>query len=120
MIEKKLTEEESISVLNSLLVGAEFLELIDKVKGTILYKQSLKQKVNSLLPELEIHCNNLSIILGIDDKTMFTLMDKKELMVELATLRPEYKLGFCEIVKMFKQMPEITLNRLGIKFESQE
>jgi hypothetical protein len=120
MIEKKLTDEESISVLNSLLVGSEFLELIDKVKGTILYKQSLKQKVNSLLPELETHCNNLSLVLGIDDRTMFTLMEKKELMIELATLRPEYKLGFCEIIKMFKSAPELTLHRLGIIFENPE
>jgi hypothetical protein len=119
-IEKQITEEESISVLNSLLVGAELLELIDKVKGTILYRQSLKQKINLLLPELEKHCDHLSLVLGIDDQTMFTLMEKKELMVELATLRPEYKLGFCEIVKMFKQAPQLTLHRLGIKFEDKD
>ena len=118
MIEKQITEEDSINVLNSLLVGCELLELIDKVKGTVLYKQSLKQKINLLLPELEKHCDNLSFVLGIDDEVMFTLMEKKQLIIELATLRPEYKLAFCEIVKMFKNAPELTMHRLGIKIEN--
>jgi hypothetical protein len=118
IIEKQITEDESINVLNLLLVGCELLELIDKVKGTILYRQSLKQKINLVLPELEKHCDHLSLVLGIYDETMFTLMEKKQLIVELATLRPEYKLGFCEIVKMFKQAPELTMHRLGIKIEN--
>jgi hypothetical protein len=112
---KNITEQESIHCLNALLVGCEFLELLDKVKEFTIFRHGLKQKVNNLLPELEKHCDQLELITGTDDTIMFTLMDRKNLMKEISCIRPEYKLGLAELLNQFNNAPELVLHRNGVK-----
>ena len=114
-MKKNLTEQESIHCLNSLLVGCELLELLDKIKEFTIFRHSLKQKLNQLIPELEKHCDNLELITGEDDEIMFTLMDRKNLMKEISCIRPEYKLGLAELLNQFNNAPELILHRNGIK-----
>lgn len=111
----QITEQESIYILNSLLVGYEFLECIDKIKEFKVYRNGLKQKVNLLVPELEKFTDQIGVLFGIDDAAMFDILEKKkELMKKLATLRPENKSGLNEIIDIYLNEPELTLYRLGV------
>jgi len=115
---QQLTEQESVNCLNALLVGYEFLEILDNVKNTILYKHKMKTIINSLMPELEKHCNNLELLFGVDDATMFNLIsDKQKMMKETALLRPEYKIGFFTLLNDYINAPELVLHRNGIKIK---
>jgi len=114
----QITEQESIYILNSLLVGYEFLECIDKIKEFKVYRNGLKQKVNLLVPELEKFTDQIGVLFGIDDAAMFDILEKKkELMKKLATLRPENKSGLNELIDLFFQAPELLIHRNGIKIK---
>lgn len=110
-----MEDKTNIAALNSLLVGFELLECLDAIKETALYRQSLKQKINSLLPELESHVNKVEVLFGENEQSMFELLEgKKDLMKKIALFRPEYKSGFAEIINQFVNAPELTMHRLGI------
>jgi len=111
-----MNEQESILILNALLVGYEFVESLDKIQGLSFYQKGLKQKVDTLLPSLEKFADQLNVIFGVDDKAMFDILDKKkELMKKIALLRPENKAGLNELLDLFFQSPELLIHRNGIK-----
>lgn len=106
---------QSINCLNALLASYELVESLDIVKETNYYKQSLKKKVNALMPELEKYSEELKTVWGVDDDTLYRLMnDKKKLIKKIATIRPEQKSGLNELLEMFFKTPELVLHRNGI------
>lgn len=114
--DRKLSPEESICVLNSLLCGFEYLSCLDKIEDTTLYKHSLKMKVKSLQIELETFCTGLNEVIGIDDFALYNYMEhKKQLMVKIAKLAPEHKSGLNHVLDEFFNAPALTIHRLGIK-----
>ena len=113
---KFLSPEESIAVLNALLTGYEYLETLDKIRNTTLYKNLLKQKINTLQKELEVQAINLNEIVDIDNEALFNYMEhKKELMKKIAVLKPELKGGLNHVLDEFFNDPELTIRRLGIE-----
>jgi hypothetical protein len=114
--DKFLNPDESICVLNALLVGFEFMVCLDLVAETTLYRQSLKERVNGALKELQKMSLGLGEIVNVDDEAMFTYLEhKKQLMKRIAPLKPELKGGLNHVLDEFFNAPELTIHRLGIK-----
>lgn len=113
---KPLSEDESVAVLNAILVGYEHLECLDRIEQTTYYKHEVKQKVKALVSVLERHTMAFEDIIGVDNLALKNIMEnKKELMIKIAPLRPELKSGLNQLLDMYFEMPEILLHRLGIK-----
>jgi len=113
---EKLNEQQSLAVLNALLVGYEHLACMDLIEQTTFYKQSLKYKVKAVVEELEKTTTALADIMGVDDIALANLMEhKKQLMQKIASLRPEHKSGLNALLEQYIAMPDLTLHRLGIK-----
>lgn len=114
----EVDKSQSVYCLNTLLVAYELLESLDIVKQTNYYKQSLKNKVNLLMPELEKYSEDIKLLWGVDDNTMYQLLnDKKELIKKIASIRPEQKSGLNELLNQFFSTPELVLHRNGIIVE---
>ena len=114
----KLTEQEAIAVLNSIFTGWQFLELLDQISDTSIYRQGLKQKVNLLMPDLQKFVDEITIFFDVDSSAMNNLMEhKRELAMKICALRPETQAGLNELLAMFFNAPELTVHRLGIKTE---
>lgn len=112
----KLTEQEAIYAINSLFAGWHFMELLDKIQDTTLYRQGLKQKMNLAMPEIEKFVDAIGFFFGIDSSAMNTLMEhKRELALKLTAVRPEYCAGLNEILAMFFNNSQEVLDKLDIK-----
>jgi hypothetical protein len=118
---EKLSEEEAILILNSLFEGWQFLELMDRISDTTIYRQSLKQKVKLLMPELERFVDAIGSLFHVDSKALNNLFEhKKSLALKLITLRPEFSAGLDELLEIYFAAPEEVLDKVGIKIIKQE
>lgn len=117
-----MSEQDSIHLLNSALSGFQFMESLDKIKNTTLYKHDFKNRVNSVIKDLEKHCNLLFNGLdGNENEALFTLMEsKKEIVSELACMRPEVAAAAIEMVKRLKAEPEVFLAHNQVFFNKPE
>ena len=113
----ELNHQENLSIMNSILLGYEYIESLDKIKETRYYRQNIKQQVNSLTVTLE-KTNALKELWGIEDNALMEAMRGKErLMKKLAIVRPELKIGLDMILEKFFDNPVATLNKMGIDVE---
>lgn len=118
---RQLSQQEAISVLNTLLSSFELIELLDKIKGTTLYKQSLKAKINMLTKELEPLANQLQSIWGIDDEAMYSLMAfKTKLLSQITLMRPEEQATVSMVFNMLTENPAEVMEKLGIAIKESE
>lgn len=109
-----LNYEENVAIMNSILLGYEYMESLDLVKETKYYRQNIKQKVQSLSIVLE-KTDALGELCGINDEALIEMMKGKErLMRKLAPLRPELKFGLDMVLTQYFEDPVLTLNKLGI------
>jgi len=112
----KLSEGQSLVVLNAILACYEHLECMDAIQDTTYYRQSLKVKTKAVLEELEKHSLAIGDVMGIDDETLRNLMlHKKQLIEKISKLKPEHKSGVNALLDEYLKAPELTLHRLGIK-----
>lgn len=115
-MDRNLNEQESIDVLNCILVGYEHLECLDRIENTF-YRHEVKMRVRALKLVLErIAPDGLEQVAGIDNVALFNLMEhKKQLMKKIATLRPEHKSGFNALLDEYLKNPEQLLSKLEIE-----
>lgn len=112
----KLSEGQSLVVLNAILACYEHLECMDAIQDTTYYRQSLKVKTKAVLEELEKQSLAIGDVIGIDNEALSNLMQhKKELIHKISKLRPEEKSGVNALLDEYLKAPELTLHRLGIK-----
>lgn len=112
---EKLNHEQNIAIVNSLMVGYEFLQSLDRISTTRYFRQDIKMKVKALIPLLE-KTSAIEEIWGIDDEVLYDITKKKELLMQrLAVLRPELKTGLNIILDRYFENPVETLNLLGIE-----
>lgn len=112
----KLSEGQSLLVLNAILACYEHLECMDAIQETTYYRQSLKIKTKAVIGELEKQSMAIGDVIGIDNEALSNLMaHKKELITKIAKIRPEQKSGVNALLEAYLAAPELTLHRLGIK-----
>lgn len=80
-----------ISFLNIVMMSETLLEALEDVKQTHLYRHGLKNKINTLMPELEkVIEKDLGKVWGVDDEAMYRLIDEQRSLIHrLSTCRPE-------------------------------
>lgn len=113
---EKLSEGQSLLVLNAILACYEHLECMDAIQDTTYYRQSLKVKTKAVMEELEKQSMAIGDVLGIDNEALSNLMlHKKQLIQKIAKIRPEEKSGVNALLEAYLSAPSLTLHRLGIK-----
>lgn len=116
-MDQQLNQQENIAIMNSILVGYEYIECLDKIEQTKYYRQDIKPKVKVLIALLE-KTNALKEIWGIEDTALMEMMrGKEELMKKIAPLRPELKFGLNMVLTQYFENPVSTLSKLGIDVE---
>jgi hypothetical protein len=106
-----------IILLNYLLTASLLEACLWELRDTTVYRHSLKAKLNSVRQELTgIVERDLRLLDDTDPEAMFGLMEGMEdLMKVLCAVRPENLVGLMHIVRRFNEMPEWTMNMLGVK-----
>jgi hypothetical protein len=112
---EQLTEQEAICALNTLFTGWQFLQLLDKIQDTKMYRHRLKQIMKMLMPEIEILVDGMEALYDIDIEAMNNLIEyKKRLGLKLVMMRPEIHAGLDEVLETYFAAPEDVLKRLNI------
>ena len=112
---QKLSSEEAIIALNTLLVGNEFLECLDGIMYTTLYRLGMKERVNGLVKELEKSLLPIKDLDGIDNDAMYNLMEwQKKLSKQMASIRPENKAVISAVLESYFDNPESVCKKLDI------
>lgn len=106
-----------IAWLNMMLLSEVFMELTEVLKNTPLCKQALKSRLNMLLPEVEKVCGkDLAKIWGIDDETMYHLIDEgAKLIKRLSVSQPTTWNMLNELLDMYEVDPDGFTQRNEIK-----
>lgn len=68
--------------LQSLISATDFLDRLDKLKGTPVYKQEIKNNINRLSKQMENYTKPLSLVWGIDDKEFYKVLDAQQAFVK--------------------------------------
>lgn len=112
---RKVTPQEAVWMVNALMTGWQFLELMDKIIDTTLYKHELKLRINQIMPELEKFVDHLHVFFGVDVAGMNNMMEhKRALSLKLISLRPEIHSGLNELLDSYFANPEKVLKEVGI------
>jgi len=115
---RNFTKEESLLVLNMIVVKWELLTLLDELKHTAIYRHKIKMLVNQLLGELTSELSGgILDMWGVEDEALYELMEtQKSIIQQISKLRPDLQFGLNELMKHFFNAPELVLHRNGIKF----
>lgn len=107
--------------LSFLLQSFAFMETLDELKDTTAYRHRVKMLTNSLVKEMEgLSRYELSRAFGVDDETLFKLMDyQKNMLSLLAGMRVED----WEVVRIMAQADlddkDRVMEMFGVKIEGE-
>lgn len=112
---RNFTQEESIMILNLILQMWSVLDSIDILSNSNLYRHRLKQTANFFTSELQQFLDALNIY-DIDNEAFYKLMEeKKELILNVAKLRPENQAVINHIINKYHDNPEKVMQLLEIE-----
>lgn len=112
-----IAQRHKLAWLNMMLLSEVFLEMTDVLKNTPICKQTLKARLNMLLPEIEKVCGkDLAKIWGIDDETLYHLMNESDKLIKrLSIAQPTIWNMLNELLDMYEADPDGFIERNEIK-----
>jgi hypothetical protein len=115
-------EQKQLALLNLLITAFLMLGQLDELKSTNAARHRLKNLINQVVPELEkVIDSDLGLLWGVDDSAMYNLMEHfKGFIHGMATMRTEHIAGLSELLHQWKQHPQLTLYRNGIKIQESQ
>lgn len=119
---KKDFNQNTIIYLNTLMATNFILTCMEELEGTPIFKQQVKNAANRFKKEiLKSTETDLNAVWGIEDESMYNLMDHQEkLLKEIALMRPENYGVLNAMIERYKMSPEAIQNWLGVKIIEKE
>jgi hypothetical protein len=112
--------------INMVSAGWAYLELLDELKGTDVYKHGIKQQVNKLTSDLEKSLDKeIALLWGRtneeDDKVLYNIINAwKATMVKFRDIKPEYIPPINEIIDLLITNPDHLLDIVRKHWPDQE
>jgi uncharacterized protein YjgD (DUF1641 family) len=105
-----------ILLLNYLITSYLLDACIYELKDTSVFRQKLKKSLNDVWREIQpVIDRDLKLLDGTDDAAMWNMMEgMRDLMAELADMRPENLVGLMHLVRQYKGDPEAFLSKNDI------